>query len=445
MTGLLPAILAVVGGGLAGFWLGRLGRAASHREIALLTGDVSRSEAHSREQTRLLSRMRFEQATVSGVIRQLPDIVRDLNRSDLEPERIPALLFTLAQDIFQPEHILLYTVAAPGDEEAPNDELILQAHRGLGEVPSALRQIRIGEGRVGWAAENKVEMLSDDWLNQTRTEGKSIAENHPTTRLDMIGPLVHYGGKGAQLLGALCIGVAKSAGRPRDEKRMLQLITGLGSIALMNARYVKELQLKANHDGLTGLLNKRHFLLELGNLIHKAERENLPLSVFMFDIDHFKKYNDQNGHQDGDELLKTIARVLRKCVRPGDLVGRYGGEEFLLAMPDTDRDGALTAAQRVREAIESYPFAHGEKQPLGKLSISGGVAAFPADGTQGPDLIRNADQALYRAKAEGRNRVFAYRAVEFGESGDARPAVARVAAGAGAVEGEGEGEGGDVR
>lgn len=422
LSSVLVGVVAGLAGIFVGFLVARLGRSRVKREITRVTSELSRSEAHSREQTRLLSRMQFEQATVAGVIRQLPDVVRELNRSDLDPARIPSLLFALAQDIFQPDQILLYTVKSPGDEESPTSDLVLRAHRGLVEVAAAVRQVRAGEGRIGWAAENKVDMLAEDWLNQTRTEGRSIAENHSSLRLDMIGPLVHYGSKGPLLLGVLCIGLPKSAGRSRDEKRMLQLVTGLGSIALMNARYVKELQTKANHDGLTGLINKRHFLLELGNLIHKAERENQTLGVFIFDIDHFKKYNDQNGHQDGDELLKTVARVLKKTVRPDDLVGRYGGEEFLVAMPETGRQGALAAAERIRAAIEAYPFPNGEKQPLGKLTISGGVSAFPADGTQSPELIRNADQALYQAKAEGRNRVFAYRGVEIGDEGDTRTA-----------------------
>ena len=417
LSSLLVAVVGALVGIFLGFLLARVGKGSRH-EVSRLTAELSRSEAHAREQTRLLSRMQSEQATMAGAIRQLPDVVRELNRSDLDPQRIPALLFALAQDIFQPEQVLLYLVRNPGDEEVPADELFLREHRGVGETATSLQRVRVGEGRIGWAAENKVEMLAEEWLNLTRTEGRTVPENHPALRLDMIGPLVHYGDKGPTLLGVLCIGMAKAASRPRDEKRMLQLITGLGSIALMNARRVSELRAKANHDGLTGLLNKRHFMVELGALIHKAERENHPVGIFIFDIDHFKKYNDQNGHLEGDELLKTIARVLKKSLRPGDLAGRYGGEEFLVAMPQTDRDGAIAVARRIREAIEAYPFPHGEKQPLGKLTISGGVAAFPADGTQGGDLIRGADQALYEAKRGGRNQVLPYRGVEIGDASD---------------------------
>jgi len=373
---LIP-ILFVLAGGALGVLLGNLwarkGVTALQSEITRVSHELLRSEATTREQTRIIGRMQGEQATVAGVIRQLPDVVRDLNRSDLESQAIPSLLFSMTQDIFQPEQILLYLVRNPGDEEEPADELYLRHHRGLGD-PAAVRRVRVGEGKIGWVAENKVEMLAEDWLNQTRTEGRSVPDNHPAVRLDMIGPLVHYGDEGAVLLGALCVGLPHSSSRPRDEKRLLQLITGLGSIALMNARRVAELRAKANHDGLTGLLNKRHFMEELGKLIHRAEIENQPLGIFIFDIDHFKKYNDTNGHLQGDDLLKTMANVVKRNLKGGDLASRYGGEEFLVAMPQTDKDGAMAAARRIQEAIASHPFPRGHKQPLGKVTISGGVS-----------------------------------------------------------------------
>jgi len=415
---LIPFLFALAGGALGallGHLWARKGVTAIQAETTRVSTELLRSEARIREQVRIITRMQGEQATVAGVIRQLPDVVRELNRSDLESQAIPSLLFSMTQDIFQPEQILLYLVRNPGDEEEPADQLYLRHHRGLGD-PAAVRRVRVGEGKIGWVAENKVEMLVEDWLNQTRTEGRSVPENHPALRLDMIGPLVHYGDAGAVLLGVLCVGLPHSTSRPRDEKRLLQLITGLGSIALMNAKRVDELRAKANHDGLTGLLNKRHFMEELGNLIHKAELENQPLGIFIFDIDHFKKYNDTNGHLQGDDLLKTMAKVVKRNLKGGDLASRYGGEEFLVAMPHTDKNGAMAAARRIQEAIASHPFPQADKQPLGKVTISGGVAAFPVDGTDSGDLIRGADRSLYDAKRGGRNRVLPYRGVEIGDT-----------------------------
>jgi diguanylate cyclase (GGDEF)-like protein len=145
------------------------------------------------------------------------------------------------------------------------------------------------------------------------------------------------------------------------------------------------------------------------------------LAVFIFDIDHFKKYNDTHGHLPGDEILKSVAQVVRDNLRPGDVACRYGGEEFIVAMPGAKAPDGYAAAERIRAAIESTNFPRAETQPGGRLTISGGVAQFPQDGTSGTDLILHADQALYQAKAAGRNRVVQYRGVDIGSDGADEP------------------------
>jgi diguanylate cyclase (GGDEF)-like protein len=160
---------------------------------------------------------------------------------------------------------------------------------------------------------------------------------------------------------------------------------------------------------------------KLGLLINAAEREATPLSVFIFDIDHFKKYNDTNGHLAGDEILKSVSQVIRENLRPGDLACRYGGEEFIVAMPGARGPEGYTAAERIRAAIESTTFPRGDTQPGGRVTISGGVAQFPMDGTNHTDLILHADQALYQAKAAGRNRTVQYRGIDIGGDGGDEP------------------------
>ena len=383
-------------------------------EIDRLMAELERSEAQNREQARQMVRLRNEQRGLTNLARFLPNVVRELNQSELDPRCISGLLFQLADAIFEPEQMLLYEVRSPGEERELEQELFLRDQRGLAEMPPSVRRVRVGDGKIGWVAENHVEMAAEDWLNLTRTEGRNLTENGPGLRLDLIGPLLHRDESGDRLLGVLCLG--GMAIRSRDEKLMLQMVTNLGSIAQMNLRNVGRLKDQANRDGLTRLLNKRHFMQRLGLLINTAEREGRPLSIFIFDIDHFKSYNDSHGHLAGDEVLRSVARVLEQNVRPADVACRYGGEEFLVAMPDAEKADALRAAERIREAIASHPFAHASSQPLGRLTISGGVASLRVDGTNSTELIRHADQALYQAKAAGRNRILLYHGVEIGDA-----------------------------
>ncbi len=409
---------------LVGFLVGRSAKSKLRQEADSLGSELSRCELQVREQSRVVARMRNEQRYLTNLFRDLPNLVRELNSSDLEREDIPRHLFKLVRSIFEPKQILLFLVRAPGEEAERVHEVYLRHQVNAGEIPPAATRIPVGEGKIGWVAENKVEMLADDWLNLSRTEGRTIEDNHPAFRTDLVGPLVHHGTSRESLIGVLCIG--EPAVHPRDERLMLQMITNLGSIAYRNVRNVRLLSLQANHDGLTGLLNKRHFLKIAGELIFEAGRRAQPLGLFMFDIDHFKAYNDNNGHLAGDEVLKGVASVLRENIRPEDVAARYGGEEFVVAMPLTEAHVALAVAERIRQAIASHPFDHCESQPGHGLTISGGVAAFPQDGTTCTDLIGAADKGLYEAKTAGRNRIVQHKGIILGDADD------------GAVQSEGE-------
>jgi diguanylate cyclase (GGDEF)-like protein len=127
--------------------------------------------------------------------------------------------------------------------------------------------------------------------------------------------------------------------------------------------------------------------------------------VFLFDIDNFKNYNDTNGHLAGDKLLQQLAGLVNESVRKDDIFGRFGGEEFLLVMPHTTAQQGMAAAEKVRNLIATQKFAFAEKQPLGVVSISGGVAEYPHHGLDAAGILHAADEALYEAKRSGRNRV----------------------------------------
>jgi diguanylate cyclase (GGDEF)-like protein len=199
-------------------------------------------------------------------------------------------------------------------------------------------------------------------------------------------------------------------------------VTNFASLAIVSTSNMNRLRDAAHHDGLTSLMNKRWFLEDVArNLLVSCERGAKPFSVFIFDIDHFKNFNDTNGHPAGDTLLRGMGALIRRHLRPGDVACRYGGEEFVIAMPNTDRSTAREVADGLRAAIEVEPFEHRESQPAGTISVSGGVAQFPTDGATVAELIQCADQALYRAKKGGRNRILAYKCVEIGDAGDYPP------------------------
>lgn len=161
-------------------------------------------------------------------------------------------------------------------------------------------------------------------------------------------------------------------------------------------------------DRLTGLYNFGYFLERLKEERMRAERYHRLLSLVILDIDHFKKYNDANGHPAGNEVLKKIAAILKEEAREVDIVARYGGEEMVLILPETSRKRATELAERIRRRIMETPFDQSDSQPLGKITVSAGVATFPVDAATEEELIARADNSLYEAKSLGRNQVAAF-------------------------------------
>ncbi len=164
----------------------------------------------------------------------------------------------------------------------------------------------------------------------------------------------------------------------------------------------------AVRDYLTGCYNRRYFQGALDELHQRALAEGVGYAVFLFDVDHFKHYNDRNGHQLGDALLQGLASLAQSQIRSDDLVlARYGGEEFVVLLPGAGREAARRVADRLRVAIAAQTFPESQSQPLGKISISGGVGVYPGDGEQATQVLKTADERLYRAKSGGRDQVLA--------------------------------------
>lgn len=176
-------------------------------------------------------------------------------------------------------------------------------------------------------------------------------------------------------------------------------------------RYAK-LREVSIRDGLTGLFNVRFLKECLDQEIKKAQQEHKNLSLLFFDVDHFKNYNDTNGHPAGDRVLKQMGQLLRSTFEPKDILSRYGGEEFVVLLKDCDHDKAMEWAEKFRHAVESSEFEHQEKQPLGNLTVSIGVSTFPEHAAEPAALIKVADDALYQAKKTSRNVVVSANATQ---------------------------------
>jgi len=161
----------------------------------------------------------------------------------------------------------------------------------------------------------------------------------------------------------------------------------------------------ATKDGLTDIYNYRYFKDTLNKEIERARRNKSQFTLIMFDIDYFKNYNDTYGHLAGDEVLRTIAGLIKRNIRSIDTAARYGGEEFALIFPNTDKNAGKIVAKKLKDLVDNCRFNQDNTRPNGKISISIGVSTFPYNGATGEELIECADRRLYIAKANGKNQV----------------------------------------
>jgi len=190
----------------------------------------------------------------------------------------------------------------------------------------------------------------------------------------------------------------------RDDMRMFIMLANQAGLAIENSRLYEQMVIKGHTDSLTNLWNHGYFQFLLQEEIEKSKATHMPASLIMLDIDFFKNYNDNLGHQMGDKVLEEIAIVLKDYSRKMDRVCRYGGEEFAAILPLTNKKEAYFIAERLREAVEKHEFTDKEIQPNKHITISLGVATFPEDAPNKSELISFADKLMYKAKALGKNR-----------------------------------------
>jgi diguanylate cyclase (GGDEF)-like protein len=203
--------------------------------------------------------------------------------------------------------------------------------------------------------------------------------------------------------------IAALSRTPRDfvshELNLLVTFARQAGLIIEDAHLYKKTEHLALHDGLlTEIFNRRYFIATLDAEIAKARETRRPLALVMADVDNFKRHNDTYGHPSGDAALRVIANVMLDNTRGLDVVARYGGEEFVIVLPETDEDGAATVADTIRRRVENVEVPVPDSTTV-RLSISVGIALYPRDADTANALIRAADQALYRAKSAGKNRL----------------------------------------
>jgi diguanylate cyclase (GGDEF)-like protein len=215
-------------------------------------------------------------------------------------------------------------------------------------------------------------------------------------------------GSEGEVLGHLMLVSEGRLELDESQRLTLEFLTTQAARAVALSRLHARTREMAITDGLTGLYDHRHFYERLELEMMRASRHDLPLSLVLLDVDDFKRYNDYVGHRGGDQALRRLGVILRETTRVTDISARYGGDEFVIILPHTEREEAVAFAERLRAKVEDEPFDGEEVQPGGRLTVSVGVACRPDDALAVDGIVEAADAALFKAKAIGRNRVVSF-------------------------------------
>jgi diguanylate cyclase (GGDEF)-like protein len=350
-----------------------------HETILLLTlFSTQASIALQNARLYSLERQRARQLEAINTIAQQSTAVMEL-------EDLLTRVCLVIQQAFQVSHVSLL-LREEGD-------LVMRAHQGT-LTPC-------------FPAGGRFSATQDPWARVIATSGTIIEKDLSATpeplRLfkesasRMSIPLISFG----QTHGVLTLHSLRLDAFRESELQSLESVADICANSIQNAHYVERVKQLAYLDGLTGIFNRRFFELRIMEEIERARRYGTGMAVIMADIDQFKRLNDEFGHLLGDEVLRQVSSLFHQQLRKIDVVCRYGGEEFAILLTQTNEQQALTIAEKLRRMVEGFQFPGVPRT----VTISAGVAAFPAHGKSRDDMIRAADDGLYAAKQLGRNRV----------------------------------------
>jgi diguanylate cyclase (GGDEF)-like protein len=314
--------------------------------------------------------------------------------STLDLQKVLETIMEKIRDLIQPDTWSLLMV----DEKC--NELYYEIAVGVGADKLKDFRIKLGEGIGGWVAEHGEAVLIGDVTKEPRFSPENEAW-HPETRSIICVPV-----KGRErVLGVIeLVNTSRNGHFHEEDIPILTNLADYAAIALENARYVQRIHELTITDDCTALYNARHLNFVLDAEIYRSIRYGYEFSVIFIDLDHFKQVNDKHGHLAGSKLLWHVGNLIKGHLRLIDYAFRYGGDEFVVLLPQTSKRNALMVVRRLRELLNSKEFLDEEGLKV-KVTASFGVAAFPGDAQTRKELLRLADEAMYLVKNTTRNNI----------------------------------------
>jgi diguanylate cyclase (GGDEF)-like protein len=292
---------------------------------------------------------------------------------------------TFVLQAFPVDHVAIYL--------KESDHFVFLEHRGrLTPIDAAGSSFPTSAGLSGRAVSTEKAVLENDVQN-----ARDYIPGFKETRAELCIPLQSFG----ETMGVLCLESARINAFDPADLPALESVADICANAIQNARYVQRVRHMAYVDGLTGIYNRRFFETRIEEEIERAKRYQGAMSVIMFDIDHFKRLNDEFGHLLGDDVLRQVSNLFNQNLRKADVACRFGGEEFAIIVPETTGEDAYAVADKLRRVIAQTLFPGVPRA----VTVTAGVASYPVNGTTRDELVKAADEALYAGKQAGRNTV----------------------------------------
>ena len=358
-----------------------------HRINVRSKDEVGQLAAAFNDMTDTLGETVRELSTSRDQLRRAIRRVGDTLRSTHDMKQMLSSVLNTTVDAIRADGAVLWMFGSTREELYPA--------RGVNVDLDALGRVKVGEGVVGLVAERSVNVLLPQQAGPRPTAAES---SHPVT---IAIPLYSQD----RIMGVITVHREDPERHFTEEEFDYVVFLGeQAGVAVENVLLHEEAQRLSITDGLTGVWNRRYFLMQFPQALAAAQRFQRPFSVLMLDLDGFKAINDTHGHQRGDAILVEFTKRVTRVIREVDTFARYGGEEFICLLSETDIHGARTTAEKILDAIRSEPFGGAGEQPL-TITVSIGVASYPLHGETYKSLVEASDKALYRAKQEGRDRV----------------------------------------